>query len=646
MRSGSRDVPDWDLEQLEVILDEPHSWQLVVAGPGAGKSEVALQRIASLVDDGIPPSRILLISFTRTAVAELRDRLVAFAAAGELAGNVRISTIDSHAWSLRAGFEEQQIGKLIDGDSYDLSISRTVDLFRSRNPELLEFVSSMESVVIDEAQDIVGIRADLVLEILKALSQECGVTVLADPAQAIYGFTSDARDEDGMGGSLLSRLAGESPRVFVERKIERIYRIQNEELVDVFQRTRREVEEQSGTDQHVSRVISVIRETAPENLGNTSYEALAKALSDLQDEPTLVLFRRRADVLVASSYLSVHQVQHRLRMSGTPVVIRPWLGWLFAEYTEALITFEEFQDLWGRRLDMCASPFEGETQDDAWALLHKLAAGKRPGTVDLVQLRQVLSRSRPPVEVCLPDLGTTGPILGTIHASKGRQSDTVVLVMPQSYSGSESDSRESRLEEGRVYYVGATRARRALMAARNGGSPASYLDSGRVYRHLRAVRNDLPRVQMEIGRQGDVDPLAHLSWTSADRVQLVLARSANETLPLQAVTRQELGYVQRLVLEEASPSGSLRQVEIGQMGELFKNELSQVWSSVDRDEKYKPADRINNLYLVGITSVALSDDARTAARSPFSESGFALAPVIKGFPAVYFQRRRYGRYSW
>jgi hypothetical protein len=27
------EVPDWDLAQLEVIMDDPSSWQLVVAGP-------------------------------------------------------------------------------------------------------------------------------------------------------------------------------------------------------------------------------------------------------------------------------------------------------------------------------------------------------------------------------------------------------------------------------------------------------------------------------------------------------------------------------------------------------------------------------------------------------------------------------------
>ena len=174
-------TPDWDLEQLEVILDDPGSWQFVVAGPGAGKSAVACQRVASLVDDGIPPSRILLVSFTRTAVAELRDRIVSYAMAGERARSVRISTIDSHAWSLRAGFEDEPLSESRGNDSYDMSVSRAVDLFRSQQSDLLDFMGRVEHLIIDEAQDVVGVRVDLVIEMLRSLSEECGGNHLSGP---------------------------------------------------------------------------------------------------------------------------------------------------------------------------------------------------------------------------------------------------------------------------------------------------------------------------------------------------------------------------------------------------------------------------------------------------------------------------------
>ena len=581
MTASARPTPDWDLEQLEVILDDPGNWQLVVAGPGAGKSAVACQRIATLVDDGIQPSRILLVSFTRTAVAELRDRIVSYAAAGERARGVRISTIDSHAWSLRVGFEDEPLADSLDYSSYDLSISRAVDLFRKEDPDLLDFMSRVEHLIIDEAQDVVGRRADLVIEILRSLSEECGVTILADPAQAIYGFTNDDREDGEQGSSLLQQLETESPRNLVLRQLRQIHRIQNQQLLDVFHRTRDEVERPSGVDGHVDRVVSVIRETALENLGSTSYERIAEHLARYKKESLLVLFRRRADVLLASSFCSGSGVQHRLRMSGVPTVVRPWIGWLFAEFDKALITRQEFEELWEQRSGISPVPFEGEERESAWTVLRQLAAGDRDGVVDLVYLRRIASRSRPPVELCLPDLGTTGPILGTIHASKGREADTVALVLPPARYRSQPDSQAAEFEEGRVYYVGATRAREALVTARNGGSFASHLDSGRVYRLLRSTGNSPPRVQIEVGREGDADRLAHLGWTSAGEIQRILAESARLTLPLRGVSRPDQAFKFRLVLKRETAAGTTREIEIGQLGEAFHLDLNEVWSHVD-----------------------------------------------------------------
>src|SRR5205814_7118911 len=130
----------------EVIIDPPSSWQLVTAGPGCGKSAVACQRVAYLVDEGVPASRILLISFTRTAVAELRDRIVSYAIAGEEARRVRISTIDSHAWSLRAGFEDAPLRTANGKSSYELGIAQTIELIRGKSPELQEFIETLEHV--------------------------------------------------------------------------------------------------------------------------------------------------------------------------------------------------------------------------------------------------------------------------------------------------------------------------------------------------------------------------------------------------------------------------------------------------------------------------------------------------------------------
>ena len=56
---------------------------VVHAGPGMGKTAVACARVSELIRQDVEPANIWLLSFTRTAVAEIRDRIELFAR-GEL----------------------------------------------------------------------------------------------------------------------------------------------------------------------------------------------------------------------------------------------------------------------------------------------------------------------------------------------------------------------------------------------------------------------------------------------------------------------------------------------------------------------------------------------------------------------------------
>jgi DNA helicase-2/ATP-dependent DNA helicase PcrA len=68
----------------------------VITGPGAGKTEVMMQRIGLLVTrQHVPPESILGLTFTRNAAEEMRQRLVPVLK--ELASRVTLSTIHSFA---------------------------------------------------------------------------------------------------------------------------------------------------------------------------------------------------------------------------------------------------------------------------------------------------------------------------------------------------------------------------------------------------------------------------------------------------------------------------------------------------------------------------------------------------------------------
>lgn len=633
-------MPEWDGQQLKAIQDVPNARQLVSAGPGAGKSAVACSRIAHLIDKGVSPSRILLVSFTRTAVAELRDRIVLYAGSDGAARAVRISTIDSHAWSLRAGFDDRPFSNAVTAGSYDLNIENTVALFRERQPDLIGFMGRLEHLIIDEAQDVVGLRADLIIEMLKVLSRDCGVTILADPAQMIYGFTTDESDTNGIEPSFLDRLAAESSQQFVKRKIKKIHRVRDRVLLDVFHLTRKEVECAKNPKGHVSRVQEVIRKSCGSDIGVKSFEDLPKLLKTNGDESTLVLFRRRADVLIASSYCSGKGVEHRLRTSGLPVVMRPWLGWLLGETMDSVLSRARFDQIWEERAAICSTPFEGERRDDCWRLLHRLSAGRRAHTLDLGHLRNVAARSRPPVELCYPDFGSRGPILGTIHASKGREADTVLLVM--SGNGTADDVDEAAVfEEGRVYYVGATRARKALLTASTRLSPVSYLGSGRVFKNCRKYRSVPLRVQLEVGRDGDVDKVAHLAWSNSREVQLILATMVGSSAAVEVRALPAMGYARRIYIK-GNGGGADDEAEIGQLSKSFAADVRELWNKVDHNNMLRPGLVTPNVYVKAVGTIALTENERGALKPPFDQSGLALAPVVKGFPMIPFFRRRRG----
>jgi hypothetical protein len=118
---------DWDESQREVIDAPPEDRLLVGAGPGTGKTAVACARVSQLIDQGgLEPSRIWLISFTRTAVLEIRERIAAYLEDAAAAYSVKIATLDSHAWTIHSGFDED--AKIL--GSYEENIERVLDLVR------------------------------------------------------------------------------------------------------------------------------------------------------------------------------------------------------------------------------------------------------------------------------------------------------------------------------------------------------------------------------------------------------------------------------------------------------------------------------------------------------------------------------------
>lgn len=81
------------LEIAESLASPVH----VLAGPGTGKTLAMIRRIARMIDGDMAPKDILAVSFTRTAVRDLREQLLNLGVAG--ATGVRATTLHSLCFS-------------------------------------------------------------------------------------------------------------------------------------------------------------------------------------------------------------------------------------------------------------------------------------------------------------------------------------------------------------------------------------------------------------------------------------------------------------------------------------------------------------------------------------------------------------------
>ena len=589
-----------------------------------GKTAVACARVSQLIDQhGLEPSRIWLISFTRTAVREIRDRIATYLEDASDAYAVRIATLDSHAWAIHSGFDDE--AKIL--GSYEENIVRVLDLVE-RDESVGEYLAGVEHLVVDEAQDIVGTRSDLVVELVRKLASSCGVTVFADEAQAIYGFADDKEVRPGEGREPLftDRIRSGAAGSFRECELAEVHRTGSRRLLTIFSDTRRRVLTAAGeaTDKLLKirdEIISLAHGEAP--------RLDSAALADFND--VFILYRRRCDVLLASSMLTQNGVFHRIRMSGLPASLQPWIGAALSEHTEPDLNRSTFEALWVERV--CGTSLATCEPERAWASLVRVA-GRTRTVVNMRMLRQRLGRKRPPAELCHGEVGLRGPIIGTIHASKGREADTVHLMLPKKRSQNIDQD-----EEARVLFVGATRGRSRLLIGDGFHQYASRIDaSGRTFSLKTGKKR--PRAQVEIGRDTDIEAegLAGRSlFPDMDAVstsQARIASFANEYVPLVAESDRETGFAYRLKEDGLEQCLAVLSKKVNR--DLFT--VADVVQTKLGGGRRRPPHTIPYLNIHGVCTMVLPPDAQEeeTLHEPWRSSGIMLAPLVLGYSTMYF----------
>ena len=625
--TGSAEEIEWDESQRFVIQSPPEDRLLISAGPGTGKTAVACARVAQLVNEsGLEPSRIWLISFTRTAVHEIRNRIATYLKDATSAFSIKIATLDSHAWTIHSGFDDN--ARVL--GSYEENIERVLELVRTDDDVADYLFDNVEHLVVDEAQDIVGTRAELVIDFIRRISTSCGVTMFADEAQAIYGFADDTeiRLGESTETTLPEKIRAHALTAFQTCELTKVHRTHSSQLLRIFSDIRRKVLVSAGETENKLEGVK-------DEVVSLSHGEAPKVGDDFPTEldDTFILYRRRCDVLLTSSMMVMYGIPHRVRMSGLPVCIQPWIGTMLSEHTNVYLTKDEFMKLWDHRVRGTAVAVH--QAEEAWDRLIRIA-GRTDALVDMRSLRQRLGRAQPPPELCEPEFGLHGPIVGTIHASKGRETETVHLMLSDSVSKEIDED-----EETRVVFVGATRGRSRLLTGRGWRQPARNVEvSGRAYR-LQTTRNQ-PFAQFEIGRDSDIhaEGLTGREFfkdaTAVKAAQNRILGFADESVTLVAESDRNTKFAYRM--KEDGKDDCL-----AVLSQKVNTDLFTIGNGIQeklRGGRRRPPPKIPHLHVRGVRTVVVPPETPEVEKlhEPWRSSGIMLAPLVLAYTKAYFPR--------
>ncbi|MFJ4837699.1 UvrD-helicase domain-containing protein [Streptomyces sp. NPDC088746] len=439
----------------QAVVDQPWDARvLVTAGAGAGKTHTLVRRLDVLVErEELEAGEILVLSFSRAAVRELTERIERHAAAAQ---RIRVQTFDSWASALlnRAYPDVDWATYTFDG-----RIEAATEAIDNGAVEGGEYLPA--HVVIDEVQDLVGVRREMVEALLDRFQENGGFTVVGDSAQAVYGFqVSDPEQRAEETDRFLEWVRATFGEELVELHLGDNFRARSETARMALpygaplQRLPRDRAAAGGEAERIHGDLRALLLSTP-NFGSLEDEFVLAALRDYPDT-TAVLCRDNGQALTLSGILAAADVPHTLQRSARERSAPVWIAELLASTGTTALTRERFEEL----LSDLPIP-AGSAPEALWRSVRKIARGRGRGTLDVVALHRALAEGRLPDELTAPQPSSL--VISTMHRSKGLEFDRVLVVEPRVLK-EPTPVRKKKYDydpaaEARLLYVAMTRAR-------------------------------------------------------------------------------------------------------------------------------------------------------------------------------------------
>lgn len=163
-------------KQSEIITDDESKYIVVAAGPGSGKTRVLVHKLASLLLlEDVKHEQLLMITFSRAAATEFKKRLIGLI--GNAAAFVEIKTFHSYCFDL--------LGKIGSLEESDNVVKDAAELINKGEVESGRITKTV--VVIDEAQDMDENEFALIKALMNR-NDDMRIIAVGDDDQNIYEF--------------------------------------------------------------------------------------------------------------------------------------------------------------------------------------------------------------------------------------------------------------------------------------------------------------------------------------------------------------------------------------------------------------------------------------------------------------------------
>lgn len=425
--------PALDDDQHAAVEITSATRQVVIAPAGTGKTETVAALVDRLVtdEDIVASQGILVLSFSRAAVTALKRRL-ATKDVGLRATNVR--TLD--ALAVRIIATEESAGE--PAGSFDSRIEQATKLLR--RGVVSDELQAVEHVVVDEVQDVVGVRAEFVLEILRATGSHAGFTVLGDPEQAIYNFQLD-----GAGGMTSDEFLGYLDQQFAPTL--RLLRTNYRAASDDARRFAALGPRLSGLGERGR--IDAVRTELSSVLPVGDIAEMPKFVGRWSAETTSFLCETNGVALMVRDTLRSHGIEAALQSSAEQRGVAAWVAEV-VDGSKSKLRRSTFVEQW--------DPSSGYSAGDAWRLLKQAERNFTSGdSLEVKRLAWAVARRDVPAELLEPPVSDV--VVSTVHRSKGLEFDNVALVNTGRWLPADASN-----DDASEAYVALTRSRNRVIA--------------------------------------------------------------------------------------------------------------------------------------------------------------------------------------